>query len=114
MALRCFILMHPNALPVQVEASGGSSGSPCGKELGDDASYGTGEEVQWGAGLRDAEMLVWMGDFNYRCVSGGGGGGSRGQGACWLLLPDEAIHIQPLRSTCSARLSCMYVFQAWP
>jgi hypothetical protein len=25
-----------------------------------------GEEVQWGAGMRDAELLVWMGDFNYR------------------------------------------------
>ena len=25
------------------------------------------------AGLRDAEVVVWMGDFNYRCVCVGGG-----------------------------------------
>jgi hypothetical protein len=26
---------------------------------------GTGEE-EWGAGMKDAEFLVWLGDFNYR------------------------------------------------
>jgi hypothetical protein len=51
----------------QVEGSALSStmsGSPTALE---DAAAGAAlEEVQWGAGMRDAELLVWMGDFNYR------------------------------------------------
>jgi hypothetical protein len=33
---------------------------------GGGAAGGGGSDEEWGAGMRDAEMLVWVGDFNYR------------------------------------------------
>jgi hypothetical protein len=76
-------------LAVQVEASGNSSGSPYGKDMADDASCGTSDEVQWGAGLRDAEMLVWMGDFNYRWAEWAEAAGWAREAQCLLLLGHE-------------------------
>lgn len=47
--------------------SGSSDGMPGGQALGRVGMGHEGKAVQGhGSGLRDAELLVWMGDFNYR------------------------------------------------
>lgn len=46
---------------VQPRASGRSAVGTAGSITVRDAA-----EEEWGAGVRDAELLVWVGDFNYR------------------------------------------------
>ena len=57
---------RPSALPAaQVEEEGGDGDSDTGSLHGGDASPLSSELVQ-GDGVRNAELLLWMGDFNYR------------------------------------------------
>lgn len=48
----------PGVSPRKARGNAGSGG-------GADVAAGDDDE-EWGAGMRDAELLVWVGDFNYR------------------------------------------------
>jgi hypothetical protein len=44
----------------------GAAAGDAGSGGGAAAAASAGGDEEWGAGMRDAEMLVWVGDFNYR------------------------------------------------
>jgi hypothetical protein len=45
---------------------GGAATGDAGSSGGAAAAPAAAGDEEWGAGMRDAELLVWVGDFNYR------------------------------------------------
>ena len=57
---------HGAGADAGADADGGGNGGDADGGSGDGGAAGNGGAADWGAGLRDADLLIWLGDFNYR------------------------------------------------